>query len=72
MAEWDSPEYNRAEEIILGLEKQIAPIFRWADANTDINDDLGECPQWVYMRLRALYNEIREMTDIIREWHDAY
>ena len=62
-------DIQRAEEIISCLEREILPLYRWAYANTDLQDDtLSECPKSVFYHTHTLYRLINELVDITSRW----
>lgn len=65
-------ECERAEEIVTHVEKNIIKIYGWAFDNCGYMADgvPGDCPFWVFNRLRQIYEEITELQEMIRRWEE--
>ncbi len=64
-------ECERAEEIVDHIEQSIIKIYRWAFENCEYpGTEAGDCPTWVFNRVRQIYEEITELQEMIRRWEE--
>lgn len=63
---------ERVQGLLDHIEQSIIKIYRWAFENCEypMVPESGDCPGWVFNKIREMYEEISEIQEIVREWDE--
>lgn len=66
------PDCERVQQLIDHIEQNAIRVYRWAFENCEYAaiSGSGDCPSWVFNKVRQILEEITEIQEIIRKWEE--
>ena len=66
------PDCERVQQLIDHIEQNAIRVYRWAFENCECSaiSGLGDCPTWVFNKIKQILEEITEIQEVIRAWEE--